>query len=249
MENKTVVGKFVWHDIMTPNVDVAASFYSKLIGWDVVPQEFGGEPYMTIMVHKKPIGGFFNPKNETQPQWTAYITVENVDHIAKMAEKLGGKILQGPAEAENMRFCTLEDPQGVRFNIVTPGESDSEEISKPGLKEFCWNELSTSDPESAMKFYGELFKWTFEANKMENGTYYLCKVGDQEVAGLVKLSPNIPAPPHWLYYIYIEDLDGITKKAVDLGAEVMMPPTPIPDMGRFSVIKDPVGAVVGLYSD
>ena len=39
------------------------------------------------------------------------------------------------------------------------------------------------------------------------------------------------------------DTDGITKKAKSSGARIHVEPTDIPEVGRFSVMSDPQGAI------
>ena len=48
-------------------------------------------------------------------------------------------------------------------------------------------------------------------------------------------------------YILVEDVDGSTAKAVELGGSVVKEKTEIPGMGSFSIVADPTGAVVGLW--
>ena len=54
-------------------------------------------------------------------------------------------------------------------------------------------------------------------------------------------------PPHWLGYITVDSVDTSTSKAESLGATVYVPPTDIPNIGRFSVIADPTGGTLGLF--
>ena len=49
-------------------------------------------------------------------------------------------------------------------------------------------------------------------------------------------------PPHWLVYFAVEDCDGAVDKASATGGRVIVPPSNIPDIGRFSVVTDPQGA-------
>ena len=41
-----------------------------------------------------------------------YVTVNDVDAVAKNAQELGGKILMG-------RFCVIQDPQGAVISAIT----------------------------------------------------------------------------------------------------------------------------------
>jgi predicted enzyme related to lactoylglutathione lyase len=39
-------------------------------------------------------------------------------------------------------------------------------------------------------------------------------------------------------------VDATAAKAEELGGKILMPPTDIPNVGRFSVLQDPQGAVI-----
>ena len=42
----------------------------------------------------------------------------------------------------------------------------------------------------------------------------------------------------------MDDVDGTAAKAAKLGGKIIVPPTDIPTVGRFTVIQDPQGAVI-----
>ena len=112
---------------------------------------------------------------------------------------------------------------------------------------FCWNELMTPDPEAAKRFYTQLLGWTSrESDLGEAGTYTIFSSGGKDCAGMMK-TPDEHVPPTWLSYVTVEDVDASTSKAESLGAKICVPPTDIPDMGRFSVLTDPTGAAIALY--
>ena len=52
--------------------------------------------------------------------------------------------------------------------------------------------------------------------------------------------------PNILTYIRVADCDASAKKAESLGAEVCVPPTDIPTIGRFAVLRDPQGVVISV---
>ncbi len=112
---------------------------------------------------------------------------------------------------------------------------------------FCWNELMTPDPEAAKRFYTQLLGWTTrEMDMVEAGSYTIFVAGDKDVGGMMKTT-NDEIPPHWLSHVAVEDVDAATKKAEQLGAKLCVPPTDIPEVGRFSVITDPTGATIALF--
>ena len=112
---------------------------------------------------------------------------------------------------------------------------------------FCWNELMTGSIDGARDFYSKLFGWTSEEMDMgPAGKYTMFKKGDQPAGGCMAL-PQKGIPPHWMSYVAVDDVDASTKKAEAIGAKILVPPTDIPNIGRFSVITDPSGASLGLY--
>jgi predicted enzyme related to lactoylglutathione lyase len=47
-------------------------------------------------------------------------------------------------------------------------------------------------------------------------------------------------------YFRVTDVDASANKAKELGANLRVPPTDIPNVGRFSVVQDPQGAVFAI---
>ncbi len=76
---------------------------------------------------------------------------------------------------------------------------------------FYWNELMTRDPEAAKAFYGAQIGWRFEAMSMpQGGSYWICKDGDQPVAGILDMNqPGFEGiPNHWFAYLAVDDVDA-----------------------------------------
>ena len=60
-------------------------------------------------------------------------------------------------------------------------------------------------------------------------------------------SSGAEAPPMWLPYVKVNDCDASAAKAQQLGARaIVVPPTDIPNIGRFCVLLDPFGAAIAL---
>jgi uncharacterized protein len=114
---------------------------------------------------------------------------------------------------------------------------------------FVHVELSTSDPEKAKAFYGQLFSWKMEDMEMGPGmTYTMVSPGEGTGGGIMQqLMPG--APSAWLAYAKVDDVKAATAKAQSLGAQVMKDVSEVPGMGWFSIILDPTGAALGLWQD
>ena len=114
---------------------------------------------------------------------------------------------------------------------------------------FSWNELMTTDPKAAAEFYKNLFGWTIEPMNM-GMPYNVLKIGEAAMGGIMGMPPGAPVgmPPMWASYVTVADVDSLVKKVVELGGKVYMPPTDIPQVGRFAVIVDPTGATLNVIT-
>ena len=55
-------------------------------------------------------------------------------------------------------------------------------------------------------------------------------------------------PPHWNTYVTVADVDATAGLVPGAGGAVMMPPFDVMDAGRMSVIADPTGAMMCLWT-
>ncbi len=110
---------------------------------------------------------------------------------------------------------------------------------------FSWFELMTTDTDGARKFYSTLFGWETEDMTMGDMNYTVWNVAKEGVGGLMPIPPQAEGqPPSWGVYVTVDDVDATAARAEELGGKVLMPPTDIPTVGRFCVLKDPQGAVI-----
>jgi hypothetical protein len=123
----------------------------------------------------------------------------------------------------------------------------SEAMQRHGA--FSWCELMTTDVKAATQFYTKLLGWNTEDMSMEGMTYTVVKTGDTGVGGIMPFPPQMAGtPPHWGSYITVNDVDATARQAQALGATILLPPTDIPNVGRFSTLQDPQGAVVSIIT-
>ena len=125
-------------------------------------------------------------------------------------------------------------------------------FKKQGM--FSLNELITTDLTSAKEFYGKLLGWTFMETKTIYGNPYLVVHKDGiMIGGMMLKDGNVPddVMPCWDPYVTVDDVETSAKMVEKLGGELVLPPTDIPKVGRFCVIKDPQGISLNLiaYTD
>ena len=115
---------------------------------------------------------------------------------------------------------------------------------------FVWHELMVPNPGSAPSFYKSVTGWNTE--QFQGGMDYTMWLnGQAPVGGLMPLPKelaDVGVPAHWLHYVGVNDVDETSAKAEQLGGKVNVPPTDIPNVGRFAVIADPQGAVFAIYT-
>ncbi|MBL0374443.1 VOC family protein [Rhizobium sp. KVB221] len=118
---------------------------------------------------------------------------------------------------------------------------------------FVWYELSTTNLDGAVDFYSRIVGWQPKDAAMPGMDYRLFQMGEVPIAGVMHHPDALleaGVPPVWFGYVGVKDVDAAAKKAEALGGSIEQPPTDIPGIGRFAVIKDPHGAIISLfYSD
>src|SRR4030095_13962645 len=111
---------------------------------------------------------------------------------------------------------------------------------------FVHVELQTNDTTSARKFYTGLFGWKLQDVPMPGGTYTMIDVGSCTGGGMMR-NPVPGAPSHWLADVAVDDINASTKKAKELGAQMLLDVTEVGEFGWMSVITDPTGATLGMW--
>jgi len=113
---------------------------------------------------------------------------------------------------------------------------------------FLWYELMTTDTEAAKAFYAKVMGW--EPRHAAPGmTYTLFFAGGELVCGLTDLREDARragAPPKWIGYVGVDDVDAAADQVRRLGGAVLVPPTSVPDVSRVSVVADPQQAALVL---
>ena len=143
-------------------------------------------------------------------------------------------------------MALVADPQGAQFALWQPGKAEGTGDYKDLEGAWCWNELMCDNAEKAVAFYQQIASYNVDAMAMgEHGTYHVLKVGDKRTGGVMK-KMMAQAPNAWLPYVQVGNADQTADRAKKLGADIKVPPTDIPEVGRFAVFTDPQGAAIGI---
>jgi len=142
------------------------------------------------------------------------------------------------------RMTVLADPAGAVFGVWQAGRHRGAELAnEPGS--LCWNELLTSDPDKAVSFLTAIGGFTHDAMAMPQGVYHVLHHDGAPRAGVT--APAMAGVPNaWLPYVQVASADQTAAKATKLGASIKVPPTDIPNVGRFAIFTDVNGAAIGI---
>ena len=114
---------------------------------------------------------------------------------------------------------------------------------------FAWHDLMASDPDAATAFYKKVIGWNV-VRWEHDATYRMWTMKDVPMGGITELPEDarkMGAPPHWLAYIGVPDVDEAVKQALGMGGKTFVEGLDIPNVGRIAVLTDPQGAMFAVY--
>jgi predicted enzyme related to lactoylglutathione lyase len=125
-------------------------------------------------------------------------------------------------------------------------------------------EIHASEPQKLIDFYSNLLGWTFESYGGGDQPYWVIDTGEGSIGnaaaekglgingGLTSRQgpgPEIGAPVNGCNFVVgVEDVDGLMRRAIELGATEALPATDYPGIGRGGYLLDPDNNVFGLIS-
>lgn len=107
-------------------------------------------------------------------------------------------------------------------------------------------EIPTDHPEKSMNFFKTIFGWKFE--KYGDDDYWFAQTGDKNEPGIdgaimKKRDPNQPM----VNSIDVADIDKTSKEIKKAGGKIVVPKSPVPQMGWFCMFTDLDGNIHGLW--
>jgi predicted enzyme related to lactoylglutathione lyase len=108
-----------------------------------------------------------------------------------------------------------------------------------------WIELAVPDLDAALAFYGAVFGWDFRTAPEEHGRYTNCLLRGRPVAGIAPT--DVSGPSAWTVSLATPDVDATVERVRRAGGTVLEGPADAMGQGRWAVVRDPVGARLGLW--
>ena len=241
-------GKFVWHELLTEDLDAVKAFYSDLFGWTY--QATDAPNYTLVLQDGRPICGIVDVKEENadlhESQWISVLSVADVDEAVAATRQAGGKVHVKPVDLPGRgRLAVVSDPQGAVIAYLRAVHGDPPDRSAE-IGEWLWTELWTSDLDAAEEFYEGLVGYELETRTiLEDIEYKVFTAGGTPRAGLI-LKPMVEVGTHWLPYVRVEDPAEIVGRVEALGGHVILAPSEDARKGTAAIVIDPSGAAVAL---
>jgi predicted enzyme related to lactoylglutathione lyase len=109
-----------------------------------------------------------------------------------------------------------------------------------------WVDLVTTDTKKAVKFYSDAFGWQPKYYDDEN---FIEMLHDGRViCSIIRYDTGlaVDGDARWLVSISVDDVDAAAGLAREHGGEILESATELPGRGRYSVVRDPHGAILML---
>jgi predicted enzyme related to lactoylglutathione lyase len=116
---------------------------------------------------------------------------------------------------------------------------------QPGDGLIVWYDLFSTDEAATDAFYTELFGWEFDAESAQENGYRMISNDLEPFGGSLPVAA--PMQSAWMTYIQVTGLGGLTERAEDLGATVLMEKTEVAEVGHWVFLSDPTGAPFYLF--
>ena len=240
-------GVFSWVDLTSSDTNAAKAFYTGLFGWEYedIPTGTTGDYTMFKLDGHNVAGmGELSPEMKAQgvpSHWTSYVNHSDVDAVAARVTEAGGMLFFPPMDvmAEG-RMTIFQDPVGAQIGVWQPKNHIGAQLVNTN-NALVWNELQTRDSKSTKAFFEAVFGWTYDED--ENGYVTISQDGRRH-AGMMQIDASWgDVPNNWAVYFMVANVETAAAKTNELGGNVLVPPTPAGEIGKFSVIQDPAGAV------
>lgn len=245
-------GRWVWGDLVTSDVAVAAEFYGKVFGWTY--ETYGGEDdrdtYTLVLADGLPIGGMvFDERavkdNVPSARWIGLISVPDVRAAADAVTRGGGKVMVAPKMlGERGETAVFQDPEGTLFGVVRSKNGDPADYVGD-LNEWVWLDLWTADVDRAAKFYSAVAGYEVLPLQQEGVRSGVHLVSGGYVRAGIMQKHDARETAAWLPYVRVADATAATDKARAAGGRVIREPVTLRRV-VVAIIADPTGAPVGV---
>jgi predicted enzyme related to lactoylglutathione lyase len=255
LNDQHLVGKVIWRDLETTDLDGSKRFYQALLGWDYRDYRANGVVYTVALANGIPVAGLERRpivrETERPAAWLLFFSVADVDATFRLALSAHAQVLSEPVDKPlRGREARLTDPEGAVFAIVNSSSGDPPDGPNAGSVEM-WGtpSLMANDPATEAVFYQTVFGYVVIGAPTDHGFERIrLQSAGQERATVDRLHPGTDSlRPQWISYARVPDIAETVQLAVKLGGRVLLAAHPAPNQAIAAILEDPTGAAFGVF--
>ncbi len=246
--DEPLIGKAVWHDLVTDDPAAAQRFYEELFGWTFrAATGGGGHAYSLARSGDVYVAGIVAVEAADDgaelSRWLPYVSVVDVDRAVGTTVSAGGAVAATARNVPLGRVAAIVDREGAVIGLARSDIGDPDDrTTAPAPGRVIWTELLTNDVEAATEFYSRVVGYDARTIERGGGEVTLLGTNGSDRVGVL---PN-PVPdwsPVWLTYFGVEDATTAAARVEELGGQVLVPVSPEVRDGTMAVVTDPTGAL------
>lgn len=252
--SEPLVGKMIWHDLITEDAAAAQQFYGGLFGWTFEASAGArGDDYLLARNGDVYVAGMLgidaSEDGEKYSRWLPYISVEDVDAAVARSTAAGGTVAASPRKLNIGWAAAIVDPEGAVIGLASSSIGDPDDsTTAPAPGRPVWTELLANDPGAASRFYTALANYSSRSIARRGGEYTVLSGSGADRAGILQNPAEDSEEALWLTAFGVEDPAAAAAKAVSLGGTIILPVSPELRDGTTAVVTDPTGAILVLQS-
>jgi uncharacterized protein len=242
-------GRFVWHELFTPEPEAARRFYEAVVGWRTIEVPIAGQAVPVLASGQGPVGRIDTlpaalAGQGVPPHWLGYAAVPDLEAALAQVRAGGGRVLGEPEAMQEVgRWQRVAGPDGAVLAVFQPAGPPREPADPMAPGQVSWNELLAEDWRAAFDFWAPIFGWSKgEALDLGHmGTYQMIDAGGRTLGAMVNRPPGMDHSA-WVYYVSVEAIDAAVERVAAAGGRLVFGPQSVP--GGLWIVNgmDPQGA-------
>ena len=249
--SEPLLGKVIWYDLITEDLDSARQFYGELFGWEFQKgPDREGNPYILAKHNGRYAAGILQLERPAEgnrySRWLGYMTVDDLEIALATVRSAGGTVYESSRDIGDVgKVAAIADSQNAVLGLIET-RFDASGISLNNTAgAVVWDELLATDSQQAATFYSRLATYSVNTIERRGGEYIFLESNGEAIAGIQK-NPFDATDPIWLSYFAVRDPVEIANKTQALGGKVLIAPSADLREGTIALIQDPDGAILAL---
>jgi predicted enzyme related to lactoylglutathione lyase len=113
-------GSWLWNELWTRNTEVAAAFYAKVVGFDLIRQQTPDGVRLALGTNEIPRAGLVDLPEDLEnarPAWLPYVAVADLATSLEQVRELGGTVVLESGARAGGSYALIADPGGAELFV------------------------------------------------------------------------------------------------------------------------------------